>query len=83
MVLQDLPVLVYRGFTSLSNYHPLFYFSEGGTGYVAGGEHKGIVINKDGNAGAEDLTPFPHLSLEFRVFLVNTNTGKHAQVSKG
>ena len=59
----------------------IFLFSEGGSVHVAGGEHKGIVINKDGQDDSQDINPFPHLSLEFRVFLVNTNTGKHAQVN--
>ena len=48
---------------------------------MAGGEHKGIVINKDGSVMENGgVAGTPHLSLEFRVFLVNTNTGKHAQV---
>ena len=48
---------------------------------MAGGEHKGIVINKDGGQQEEGSTT-PHLCLEFRVFLVNSNTGKHAQVGE-
>merc|ERR1719461_2319252 len=43
----------------------------------AGGEHSGIVINKQVEEGV-DVEP-AHLCLEFRVFLVNTNSGKHAQ----
>ena len=45
--------------------------------HVAGGEHSGIVINKEVEVGSEEIPP--HLCLEFRVFLVNANSGKHAQ----
>jgi len=45
--------------------------------HVAGGEHSGIVINKEG--GDIGDTEIAHLALEFRVFLVNTSSGKHAQ----
>eukprot|EP00092_Neocalanus_flemingeri_P048321 GFUD01055068.1.p1 GENE.GFUD01055068.1~~GFUD01055068.1.p1 ORF type:complete len:592 (+),score=166.29 GFUD01055068.1:563-2338(+) len=45
--------------------------------HVAGGEHSGIVINKEVEAGGEEVPA--HLCLEFRVFLVNANSGKHAQ----
>jgi len=45
--------------------------------HVAGGEHSGIVINKEVEADAEQSPA--HLCLEFRVFLVNTSSGKHAQ----
>lgn len=65
--------------TTLSMERKVLNPSEGGSVHVAGGEHKGIVINKDGQDDSQDINPFPHLSLEFRVFLVNTNTGKHAQ----
>ena len=44
---------------------------------MAGGEHQGIVINKEVEAGGEEEPS--HLRLEFRVFLVNVNSGKHAQ----
>ncbi len=56
-------------------------FSEGKGIHVAGGEHRGIVINKDGGVEEEGVQGQPHLCLEFRVFLVNTSTNKHAQVS--
>jgi len=46
--------------------------------HVAGGEHKGIVINKDVQAEGEEVEP-AHLCLEFRVFLVNASSGRHAQ----
>ncbi|XP_034942637.1 uncharacterized protein [Chelonus insularis] len=52
--------------------------------YVAGGDHKGIVINKHANAvanGLSDNTP-AHLCLEFRVFLVSAQTKKHTQESR-
>ena len=45
--------------------------------HVAGGEHQGIVINKEVEDGGEEVPA--HLHLEFRVFLVNVNSGKHAQ----
>ncbi|XP_023338723.1 uncharacterized protein LOC111709318 [Eurytemora carolleeae] len=54
-------------------------FSEGKGIHVAGGEHRGIVINKDGGVEEEGVQGQPHLCLEFRVFLVNTSTNKHAQ----
>lgn len=46
--------------------------------HVAGGEHQGIVINKV-QEGGEEGEQAPHLCLEFRVFLVNGQSGKHAQ----
>ena len=45
--------------------------------HVAGGEHQGIVINKEVEEGGEEVPA--HLHLEFSVFLVNVNSGKHAQ----
>ena len=45
---------------------------------MSGGEHQGIVINKEVEAGLGEEEP-SHLRLEFRVFLVNVNSGKHAQ----
>ena len=45
--------------------------------HVAGGEHQGIVINKEVEEGGEEVPS--HLHLEFSVFLVNVNSGKHAQ----
>ena len=45
--------------------------------HVAGGEHSGIVINKDMEESGE--VEAAHLCLEFRVFLVNASSGKHAQ----
>lgn len=51
--------------------------------HVAGGDHKGIVINKEaianGDASSDRLA---QLSLEFRVFLVSAQTGKHTQESR-
>ncbi|XP_017785685.1 PREDICTED: uncharacterized protein LOC108568854 isoform X2 [Nicrophorus vespilloides] len=49
--------------------------------HVAGGEHTGIVINKENASESADLTP-PQLCLEFRVFLVSGQTGKHTQESR-
>lgn len=80
--------------------------------HVAGGDHKGIIINKDALKGVCVCVYFfnfflnnynfkyvfyflyyliedqksqhtaPHLSLEFRVFLVSANTGQHSQESR-
>ncbi|XP_058064092.1 uncharacterized protein LOC131213896 isoform X1 [Anopheles bellator] len=52
--------------------------------HVAGGDHLGIIVNKDKMAGgqaAEQRDP-PQLNLEFRVFLVSANTGQHSQESR-
>ncbi|XP_016837351.1 uncharacterized protein LOC100122198 isoform X2 [Nasonia vitripennis] len=46
--------------------------------HVAGGDHKGIVINKQMNANNDVAKP-AHLSLQFKVFLVSAQTGKHTQ----
>lgn len=48
--------------------------------HVAGGDHQGIIINKFIAADADDQPA--ELSLEFRVFLVNAQTGKHTQESR-
>lgn len=48
--------------------------------YVGGGDHRGIIINKE-LAQDEDNSP-AQLSLEFRVFLVSAQTGKHTQESR-
>ncbi|XP_075154398.1 uncharacterized protein LOC142228019 isoform X4 [Haematobia irritans] len=50
--------------------------------HVAGGDHTGIIINKDTVAGQKSQTTPAQLSLEFRVFLVSANTGKHSQESR-
>merc|ERR1719479_66148 len=48
--------------------------------HVAGGEHSGIIINKEVEQGQGQVAELPaHLCLEFRVFLVNAASGKHAQ----
>ena len=44
---------------------------------ISGGEHQGIVINKEVEEEGEEEPS--HLHLEFRVFLVNVQSGKHAQ----
>ncbi|KAJ1527820.1 hypothetical protein ONE63_007765 [Megalurothrips usitatus] len=49
--------------------------------HVAGGDHKGIVINKTAQSDLTADIP-AHLSLEFRVFLVSAQTGKHTQESR-
>ena len=46
--------------------------------HVAGGEHQGIVINKERVEEGGEEEP-AHLQLEFSVFLVNVSSGKHAQ----
>ncbi|RZC32047.1 uncharacterized protein BDFB_002262, partial [Asbolus verrucosus] len=49
--------------------------------HVAGGEHTGIIINKE-TTTENGETPPAQLSLEFRVFLVSAQTGKHTQESR-
>ncbi|XP_043260756.1 uncharacterized protein LOC122402215 [Colletes gigas] len=50
--------------------------------HIAGGDHKGIVINKQAiNVTNGELHP-AHLCLQFRVFLVSGQTGKHTQESR-
>ncbi|XP_071443569.1 uncharacterized protein [Hetaerina americana] len=48
--------------------------------HIAGGDHQGIVINKELASDSDD-TP-SQVSLEFRVFLVSAHTGKHTQESR-
>lgn len=51
--------------------------------HVAGGDHTGIIINKDtANGVAKSQLPQAQLSLEFRVFLVSGNTGHHSQEAR-
>lgn len=51
--------------------------------HVAGGDHTGIIINKDSvNGQAKSQLPQAQLSLEFRVFLVSGNTGHHSQEAR-
>lgn len=51
--------------------------------HVAGGDHTGIIINKDtSNGHAKCQLPQAQLSLEFRVFLVSGNTGHHSQEAR-
>ncbi|XP_035774964.1 uncharacterized protein LOC118457452 isoform X2 [Anopheles albimanus] len=54
--------------------------------HVAGGDHRGIIINKDTTAAdagkAASAREPAHLMLEFRVFLVSANTGQHTQESR-
>lgn len=65
--------------TTISMERKIAVKNDGGSGvHVAGGEHSGIVINKDGGQ-VEDGGGAAHLCLEFRVFLVNSQSGKHAQ----
>lgn len=50
--------------------------------HVAGGDHTGIIINKDTVNGQPKIQlPQPQLTLEFRVFLVSS-TGQHSQESR-
>lgn len=49
--------------------------------HVAGGDHTGIIINKDTHEQKSQIT-HPQLILEFRVFLVSGNTGQHSQESR-
>ncbi|XP_049945998.1 uncharacterized protein LOC126428138 isoform X3 [Schistocerca serialis cubense] len=48
--------------------------------HVAGGDHQGIIINKELAKDADDSPA--QLSLEFRVFLVNAQTGSHTRESR-
>lgn len=50
--------------------------------HVAGGDHTGIIINKDALNEQKSIQTAPHLSLEFRVFLVSANTHQHSQESR-
>lgn len=50
--------------------------------HVAGGDHTGIIINKDALNDQRSELVAPQLSLEFRVFLVSANTGQHSQESR-
>ncbi|XP_055844112.1 uncharacterized protein LOC129910668 isoform X4 [Episyrphus balteatus] len=50
--------------------------------HVAGGDHTGIIINKDTVNGQKSATIRAQLSLEFRVFLVSANSGKHSQEAR-
>lgn len=50
--------------------------------HVAGGDHTGIIINKDALKDQKSLQVAPQLSLEFRVFLVSAQTGEHTQESR-
>ncbi|XP_015840503.1 uncharacterized protein LOC657396 isoform X2 [Tribolium castaneum] len=49
--------------------------------HVAGGEHTGIIINKE-TTNENGVSAPAELSLEFRVFLVSAQTGKHTQESR-
>ncbi|KAK9737374.1 hypothetical protein QE152_g10798 [Popillia japonica] len=49
--------------------------------HVAGGEHTGIVINKE-TSSENGVSQPADLVLEFRVFLVSVQTGKHTQESR-
>ncbi|XP_076332890.1 uncharacterized protein LOC143237481 isoform X2 [Tachypleus tridentatus] len=49
--------------------------------HIAGGDHKGIVINKEASIGENDESP-AHLSLEFKVFLTNAANNTHTQESR-
>lgn len=50
--------------------------------HVAGGDHTGIIINKDTKKDPKSADNPAQLSLEFRVFLVSSNTGNHSQESR-
>ncbi|XP_031337511.1 uncharacterized protein LOC116166635 isoform X3 [Photinus pyralis] len=49
--------------------------------HIAGGDHTGIVVNKQAATENGETVP-AQLSLEFRVFLVSAQTGKHTQESR-
>lgn len=48
--------------------------------HIAGGDHKGIIINKE--AASEEEKSAPQLSLEFKVFLKNASSNTHTQESR-
>lgn len=50
--------------------------------HVAGGDHTGIIINKDTHVEQKSQHTNPQLVLEFRVFLVSGHTGHHSQESR-
>lgn len=50
--------------------------------HVAGGDHQGIIINKDIVKDQKSAKVSPHLTLEFRVFLVSAKTEQHTQESR-
>ncbi|KFB38100.1 AGAP000321-PA-like protein [Anopheles sinensis] len=50
--------------------------------HVAGGDHRGIIINKTTEEPSSRQRDPAQLSLEFRVFLVSANTGQHSQESR-
>lgn len=50
--------------------------------HVAGGDHTGIIINKDAVKDQKSQVQPAQLQLEFRVFLVSGNTGLHSQESR-
>ncbi|XP_043474146.1 uncharacterized protein LOC122506169 isoform X3 [Leptopilina heterotoma] len=50
--------------------------------HIAGGDHKGIVINKQAANEMNGIGNPAHLCLQFRVFLVSAQTGKHTQESR-
>lgn len=54
--------------------------SQEGNVHVGGGQHSGIIINKETRPDVEDTAA--HLQLEFKVFLVNAQTQKHTQESR-
>ncbi|XP_048524515.1 uncharacterized protein LOC109540147 isoform X4 [Dendroctonus ponderosae] len=50
--------------------------------HVAGGEHTGIIINKETALGNGEICVPAQLSLVFKVFLVNAQTKNHTQESR-
>jgi hypothetical protein len=49
--------------------------------HTAGGQHQGLVINKQSATDSKDATP-PHLQLEFKCFLTDHKTNKHIPESR-
>jgi len=50
--------------------------------YVAGGEHKGLVINKAAEGATDEDLGKPQVQLGFNCFLVDKDTGKHSVESR-
>ncbi|XP_064091192.1 uncharacterized protein LOC135204888 isoform X2 [Macrobrachium nipponense] len=55
--------------------------SQDGNVHVGGGQHSGIIVNKDVTSNGIEDTP-AQLQLEFKVFLINAQTQKHTQESR-
>ncbi|XP_068205100.1 uncharacterized protein [Palaemon carinicauda] len=55
--------------------------TQDGNVHVGGGQHSGIIVNKETTSNGIEDTP-AQLQLEFKVFLINAQTQKHTQESR-